>query len=112
MPLAAAEAPRCHAPGAMAALMTFALRPGLAARYTQLTQTPRNLIFSPDGSQLGVTMHSDPSTKPMAELPAKSEGVEWAAPAEVIDRTKGKAPIEIAHILARFERQDGTRATP
>ena len=57
---------------------------GQTAQVTHLTQSPGALSWSPDGTQLAFTMRVPEQTEPLAEMPAKPEGAEWAPPAEVI----------------------------
>ncbi len=58
---------------------------GLAARVTNLTSSPGNLVWSPDGRMLALTMHVPQDKKPMITMPKKPEGAKWAEPARVID---------------------------
>ena len=59
---------------------------GQTARLTQLTQTPANLVWSPDGEAIAFTMLVPEEATPLAKMPAKPEGAEWAPPVRVIDR--------------------------
>ncbi|MEM6845116.1 MAG: S9 family peptidase [Bacteroidota bacterium] len=58
---------------------------GQTAKLTNLTQSPGNLSWSPDGQWVAFTMEvvSDPPT--LAQMPKKPKGAEWAKPAKYID---------------------------
>jgi dipeptidyl aminopeptidase/acylaminoacyl peptidase len=59
---------------------------GQSAVITQLTQSPGNLVWSPDGTQLAFTMRVPADTRPLAKMPRKPKGAEWADEVRVIDR--------------------------
>jgi acylaminoacyl-peptidase len=58
---------------------------GQTAVLTQLGEAPAGLAWSPDGRTLAFTMHVPADTRPLAKLPAKPEGAEWAPEVKVID---------------------------
>ena len=58
---------------------------GQTARVTQLTQSPSNLGFSPDGRWIAFTMHVPSKPDPLARMPEAPKGAEWAEPVKVID---------------------------
>ena len=59
---------------------------GQTAKVTNLTESPDSLDWSPDGTWLAFTMRVPATSTPMATLPAKPEGAEWAEPAKVVDK--------------------------
>ncbi|MFO1516408.1 MAG: S9 family peptidase [Lysobacterales bacterium] len=59
---------------------------GQAARITNLTEAPQGLAWSPDGKWMAFAMRVAAEEKPLAQLPPKPEGAEWAPPVKVIDR--------------------------
>ncbi len=59
---------------------------GQTAVLTQLTEAPGGLSWSPDGRRLAFTMEVAGKTEPLASLPAKPEGAEWAPEVKLIDR--------------------------
>lgn len=67
---------------------------GTTAKLTQLTQPFGDLYWSPDGKWLAFSMFIPQEKKPMATLPEKPEGAEWATPAKVIDKMVYRADGE------------------
>ncbi|MFQ5533429.1 MAG: S9 family peptidase [Sphingomonadales bacterium] len=59
---------------------------GQVARLTNLAASPGGLAWSPDGKWIAFTMQVPATTEPLAKMPAKPEGAEWAKPVKVIDR--------------------------
>jgi dipeptidyl aminopeptidase/acylaminoacyl peptidase len=59
---------------------------GQSAVLTQLTQSPDGLAWSPDGRSLAFTMDVAAKTTPLATMPAKPKGAEWAPDVKVIDQ--------------------------
>ncbi len=59
---------------------------GQSAQLTQLGEAPEDLVWSPDGKWLAFAMRVPDAGKPIAELPAKPEGAEWAPAVRTIDR--------------------------
>ncbi|NGP77748.1 S9 family peptidase [Balneolaceae bacterium YR4-1] len=64
---------------------------GHSAKITNLTHSPGGLSWSPDGSMIAFTMFVPKKDKPLASLPGKPDGAEWANPAKVIDKLKYRA---------------------
>ena len=58
---------------------------GRTARLTQLPSSPAGLAWSPDGTAIAFTRFVESKPKPMAKLPAKPDGAQWADPAIVIE---------------------------
>ena len=59
---------------------------GQTAVLTQLTEGPDGLAWSPDGKSLAFTMRVAADTKPLATMPAKPKGAEWAPEVKLVDR--------------------------
>ncbi len=59
---------------------------GQSAKLTNLTESPGNVVWSPDGNWIAFTMLVPARSEPMAALPPKPEGAEWAAPPRVIEK--------------------------
>ncbi len=59
---------------------------GEDARITELTGSPGNLSWSPDGAWLAFTMRVPVDEAALANMPKPPKGAEWAAPVKVIDR--------------------------
>lgn len=59
---------------------------GETAKITTLPQSPRSIVWSPDGTQIAFTRFVPAKPPTLAEMPAKPKGAEWAEPATVIDR--------------------------
>ncbi|RMH14901.1 MAG: S9 family peptidase [Gemmatimonadetes bacterium] len=65
---------------------------GESALLARLTESPSALTWSPDGTRIAFTMFvPDDPEAPMASLPRKPRGAEWAPPATVIERTRYRA---------------------
>lgn len=58
---------------------------GQSAVISQLTESPGNLAWSPDGKWLAFTMRVAADTRPLARLPRKPSGAEWAPEAKLVD---------------------------
>ena len=58
---------------------------GQTAVLTQLTEGPEGLAWSPDGRTLAFTMRVPADTRPLAKLPPKPKGAEWAPEVKVIE---------------------------
>lgn len=71
---------------------------GQTARLARLEGRPEGLSWAPDGSQLAYTMHVREEAPPLAKLPSKPPGAEWADPVTVIDtmvyRADGRGFLE------------------
>lgn len=59
---------------------------GQAARVSNLTESPSGLSWSPDGRWLAMSMPVAAKAEPLAKMPPKPEGAEWAEPVMVIDK--------------------------
>lgn len=59
---------------------------GQDASITELTGSPGNLSWSPDGQWLAFTMRVPVDEAPLAKMPKAPKGAEWAEPVKVIDR--------------------------
>jgi dipeptidyl aminopeptidase/acylaminoacyl peptidase len=59
---------------------------GQSAVLTQFAASPGDLSWSPDGRQIAFIMHVPADTKPLAKMPAKPKGAEWAPDVKLIDR--------------------------
>lgn len=64
---------------------------GETAQVTQLTQAPSDLCWSPDGRWLAFVALVPATPDPLAKMPAKPEGAEWAEPFKVIRRLEYRA---------------------
>jgi len=58
---------------------------GQEARLSQVTESPSELAWSPDGEWIAFTMFVPDPDPPFASMPVPPEGAEWAGPAIVID---------------------------
>ena len=71
---------------------------GQTALLTNLTETPDNLTWSPDGKSLAFTQLVVASKPTLATAPEKPEGATWAAPVTLIDsvvyRTDGEGYLK------------------
>ena len=56
------------------------------AKVTTLPQSPRSIVWSPDGKYIAFTRFVPKASPTLAEMPAKPKGANWAEPATVIDR--------------------------
>jgi dipeptidyl aminopeptidase/acylaminoacyl peptidase len=74
---------------------------GQSAVLSQLPQSPGNLAWSPDGRWIAFTMRVPAQGKPLAKMPPKPKGAEWAEDVKVIDtvsyRFDGAGYVEPAH---------------
>lgn len=55
------------------------------AKLTNVTETPGEFVWSPDGKWLAFSMLVHEKRKPYAQLPEKPEGAEWAKPFKLYD---------------------------
>lgn len=71
---------------------------GQTALLSNLTETPGDISWSPDGSQIAFTAHVKGEGAKLAEPPEKPEGAEWAPAVIVIDslnyRSDGRGYLE------------------
>ena len=59
---------------------------GQTAMLTHLQRSPGGLSWSPDGRRIAFTMFVPEAVEPMAKMPAKPPGAEWAPPARSYER--------------------------
>lgn len=59
---------------------------GQSARITNLPDGPQGVAWSPDGRWIAFAMRVPAEDKPIAQMPPKPPGAEWAPPVKVIDR--------------------------
>ena len=59
---------------------------GQSARISHLEKSPGGLEWAPDGRSIAFSMVVAEPSEPMASMPAKPEGAEWADPPKVIDQ--------------------------
>ena len=59
---------------------------GETAKVTALPQSPRSIVWSPDGKYIAFTRFVPKASPILAEMPAKPKGANWAEPSTVIDR--------------------------
>lgn len=64
---------------------------GQQAPVSRLSEAPSNLAWSPDGRWLAFTMRVAADTTPLAQLPDKPEGAQWADAVKLIDRMNYRA---------------------
>src|SRR5688500_18138028 len=57
---------------------------GESAQIADLTETPGNLTWSPDGSMIAFTMLTPDEKAKLGEAPPRPEGATWAEPLQVI----------------------------
>ncbi len=71
---------------------------GQTARLTNLTESPGELVWSPDGKWLAFSMLVADKRKPYVEMPEKPEGADWAKPFKLYDtlvyRDDGKGYVK------------------
>ena len=71
---------------------------GQTARLTNLTGSPGNITWSPDGRWIAFTMFVPEKGKRLPTMPEKPKGAEWAPPARYIDkltyRSDGRGLLE------------------
>ncbi|HSR42923.1 MAG TPA: S9 family peptidase, partial [Longimicrobiales bacterium] len=61
------------------------------AKITNLTESPSDVTWSPDGRWIAFTMFVPSAPEPFARMPTKPEGAEWAEPARVVDDVQYRA---------------------
>jgi len=64
---------------------------GQTARLTNLTQSPSDIAWSPDGSQIALSIFVKTEGEPFADLPEKPAGATWAEPPKVIESLEYRA---------------------
>ena len=58
---------------------------GQQAQISQVTESPSGLSYSPDGRWIAFSMRVPAEAKPLAKLPKKPEGAEWAPSVKLIE---------------------------
>lgn len=69
-------------------LYMYWTKTGQIAKLSQLTKSPGNLTWSPDGNHLAFTMFISQKPPVVAKMPTKPKGADWAKPARITDRLK------------------------
>ncbi len=64
---------------------------GQTAKLSNLTRSPSNISWSPDGNWIAFSLFVPKTAKNFASMPAKPEGAEWAKPAIYIDKLNYRA---------------------
>ena len=64
---------------------------GQTAELTNVTESPSNIAWSPDGNWIAMTMFVREPPPEFAKMPAKPEGAEWTTPARVISKLRYRA---------------------
>ena len=64
---------------------------GESATLSQLVESPRNIVWSPDGNHLAFSMLVPQPAPTLAKLPPKPAGAKWAEPPMFIDRVRNRA---------------------
>lgn len=64
---------------------------GSETKLTNLTSSPSNLSWSPDGKWIAFLMNVPFEAKPLVKLPAKPKGAKWETPPKYIEKMKFKA---------------------
>ena len=59
---------------------------GETAKVTTLPQSPRSIVWSPDGTKIAFARFVPAKPPTLADMPKKPKGAEWAEPATVVDR--------------------------
>ncbi|MCB0638388.1 MAG: PD40 domain-containing protein, partial [Lewinella sp.] len=74
-----------------AEIYLYWLASGKLARLSKLPNSPANLSWSPDGTQLAFTMKVDAKPPVIAQMPPRPEGAQWAGAPRITDRLKHEA---------------------
>ncbi|MGD2017288.1 MAG: S9 family peptidase [Planctomycetota bacterium] len=64
---------------------------GTTRQVTRLPKSPGSLVWSPDGRRIAFTMSVPRETKPLASMPKRPEGAEWADPPKVVEQFRYRA---------------------
>jgi acylaminoacyl-peptidase len=59
---------------------------GQTAQLSHVTESPRGVVWSPDGQWIAFSMLVPSDAKPFAKMPTKPDGAEWAKPPRVIEK--------------------------
>jgi acylaminoacyl-peptidase len=64
---------------------------GATAALTHVSESPGAIAWSPDGGRIAFTMFVPSEPEPLAQMPAKPEGAEWAEAPRVVERLRWRA---------------------
>ena len=64
---------------------------GQTAELTNVTESPGNIAWSPDGEWIALTMFVPEPAPAFAKMPPRPEGAEWTAPPRVISKLRYRA---------------------
>jgi acylaminoacyl-peptidase len=64
---------------------------GQIAELTNVTESPGNLTWSPDGNWIAMTMHVPEAQATFAKMPPRPDGAQWNDPPLVVDRLRYRA---------------------
>ena len=64
---------------------------GQTAELTNVTESPGNIAWSPDGNWIAMTMFVPEPASAFAKMPSRPEGAEWTTPARVISKLRYRA---------------------
>ena len=64
---------------------------GQTAELTNVTESPGNIAWSPDGSWIAMTIFVPGPAPALAKMPTKPEGAEWTPPPRVISKLRYRA---------------------
>ena len=64
---------------------------GQTAELTNVTESPGNIAWSPDGNWIAMTMFLPEPASAFAKMPPRPEGAEWTTPARVISKLRYRA---------------------
>lgn len=64
---------------------------GSESKLTNLSDSPSNISWSPDGNWIAFLMNVPYETQPLVQLPQKPAGAKWETPPKYIDQLKFKA---------------------
>ncbi len=84
---------------------------GQTALLTNVSESPSNISWSPDGQWLAFTMRVPATSEALADAPAKPKGAKWAPPVTLIDslvyRADGAGFLEAGYEHVFFMPADG-----
>ena len=64
---------------------------GQTAELTNVTESPGNIAWSPDGNWIAMTMFVPEPASAFAKMPSRPEGAEWTTPARVVSKLRYRA---------------------
>lgn len=100
-------------PGGKNQIFCYWVETGKVGRLTNLTESPSGLSWSPDGKKIAFFMRVPETPEPIAKLPGKPQGAEWAEGAKVISRMiyradgRGYLPYGYSHLFV-LDSEGGT----